>query len=166
VIVFDASTLILLAKAEALESFLAASQVKAVMPKEVAREAVEVKHSFDALTIRRLIDDRRIQVMPLRDRTVCERLRRDLGLGLGEAEAIALALSMKAVLVATDDRRAIDACKLVKLAFTTAPAIIERMYERGVIERENAIRKLDVLAREGRYKQSILAAIRLRLESD
>jgi len=163
-IVFDASTLVLLAKAEVLEEFLVVSEMDAVMPKEVAREACEVKQSVDALLIQRLIGEKKIAVVSLKDREVCEKLRRDLGLGRGEAEAVALALLKKADLVATDDKRAIDACKLVKLPFTSAPAILVRMYERGALDRESALRKLEILEREGRYKKSIIAAMRSRLE--
>ena len=57
-IVFDASTLILLAKAELLEPFLAGSKLEAVIPREVEREACEAKESFDALVIRELIAKR------------------------------------------------------------------------------------------------------------
>jgi predicted nucleic acid-binding protein len=163
-IVFDASTLILLAKAELLETFLQSSRVDAMIPREVAREACEVKESADALLIRRLVGEKRIDVASLKERGVYTKLRRDLGLGSGEAEAIGLALAKKADLVATDDRRAIDACKLLNLAFTSAPAILIRMYEQGVVDEESALRKLAVLEREGRYKKSIIAAVRARLE--
>ena len=156
--------MILLAKADALEAFLQASQVEAVIPKAAAREACEVKQSVDALIIQRLIAEEKIAVIAPRDRRTCERLRRDLALGAGEAEVLALALEKRADLVATDDKRPIDACKLVKLAFTPAPAIVVRMYERGAPERKSAMLKLDVLEREGRYKKSILAAMRSRLE--
>jgi predicted nucleic acid-binding protein len=140
------------------------SKMEAVIPKEMVLEACEVKRSVDALLIQGLIGQRRITVVPLKDRAIGDKLRRDLGLGTGEAEAIVLALWKRADLVATDDRRTIDACKLVKLPFTSAPAILVRMYERGPIDREPALRKLEILEREGRYKKGITAAMRMRLE--
>jgi predicted nucleic acid-binding protein len=163
-IVFDASTLILLAKAELLEQFLETSKMEAVVPTAVARECMG-KRSFDALTIGRLIGERRIEVVPAPDRRLFERMRRDLGLGAGEAEAIALAVATEAQLVATDDKCAINACKLAKVRFTTAPAILTMMYEKGVIDRHKAIGKLAILEREGRYKKSIISAARARLEA-
>lgn len=163
-IVFDASTLILLAKAEVLETFLAKSKMEAVVPREVAREACEVKQSLDALVIQRLIHEKKIMVEPLKERALCERIRRELGLGAGEAEAIALAIVKNAQLVATDDRNAINACKLVKVPFTSALGILVRMYENGVLDQAGALLKLAILEREGRYRKSLISAVRSRLE--
>jgi len=165
-IVFDASTLILLAKAELLESFLMQSTLAAVVPREVAREACEEKSSFDALLIRRLIAEKTISVESLRDRTLFNKLRLDFALGGGEAEAIALAVARSAQLVATDDKRAIDACKLLRLPFTSAVAVLVGMCEKGAVDQQNALRKLEVLERAGRYKKSMIVAARSRLEEE
>ena len=164
-IVFDASTLILLAKAELLEKFLDESEIAVIVPREVAREACEQKQSFDSLVIRRLIGERKITVEPLGERKLFERIRRELGLGTGEAEAIALAVEKEAHLVATDDKSAINACKLVRMPFTTALGILTRMFEKGVLDRQEALLKLTTLEREGRYKKSIVSAVRSRLEA-
>jgi predicted nucleic acid-binding protein len=164
-IVFDASTLILLAKADLLERFRDASGIEAVAPREVEREACQQKRSFDSLVIQRLISEKRITVESLGERKVFERMRKGLGLGVGEAEAIGLAVAMNAQLVATDDKSAINACKLVRVPFTTALGVLTRMYEKGVLDREEALLKLAVLEREGRYKKSIVAAVRSRLEA-
>lgn len=163
-VVFDASTLILLAKAELLEQFLAALGMEAVMPREVARETCEVKQSFDALLIQRLIDEKKIGVETVKDRALFEKLRRELRLGAGEAEAIALAVARKARIVATDDRNAIAACKLARMPFTSALAVLERMREKRLLDKAEAMRKLAILEREGRYKKSIIAEARSRLE--
>ena len=163
-IVFDASTLILLAKAELLEKFLEASEIEAVVPREVAREACEVKESFDALLIKRLIDEKKIRVEVLKDRALFEKLRRALRLGAGEAEAIAMAVAKRARIVATDDRNAINACKLARVPFTSAVAVLVRMYEKRAIGKDEALMNLATLEREGRYKKSIIAEARARLE--
>jgi len=163
-IVFDASTLILLAKAELLEEFLEASDMKAVVPREVAREACEVKETFDALLIQRLIDEKKIAVEALKDRALFEKLRRELRLGAGEAEAIALAVGKKARIVATDDRNAINACKLARIPFTSALAVLVRMYGQRAIGKQDALVKLATLEREGRYRKTIIAEARARLE--
>jgi predicted nucleic acid-binding protein len=165
-IVFDASTLILLAKAELLERFLEASGMEAVVPREVARETCEAKQSFDALLIQRLIDEKKIGVEGLRDRTLFEKLRREVRLGAGEAEAIALAVAKRARIVATDDRNAINACKLARMPFTSALAVLVRLHENRVIDKGEALLKLATLEREGRYKKSIIAEARSRLEAE
>ena len=163
-IVLDASTLILLAKADLLERFLEASGMEAVVPREVAREACEVKQSFDALLIRNLIGAKKIRVEALKDRALFEKLRRELRLGAGEAEAIALAAAKEARLVATDDRNAINACKLAGIPFASAVAILVRMVEKRSLGKEEALRGLAILEREGRYRKSIIREARSRLE--
>ncbi len=162
-VIFDASTLILLAKAELLEKFLDVSKIHAVVPREVAREACEEKQSLDSLVIQRLMSEKRIRVESLPDRQLFERMRRELGLGAGEAEAIALALAKKAQLVATDDRNAINACKLVNVPFTTALGILTRMYEEGVLDQRDALSRLATFEKAGRYKKSILSMVRSKL---
>ena len=87
-------------------------------------------------------------------------------MALGEAEAIALAIARRARLVAIDDKSGINACKLLRVAFTTALAILVRMYEKGLIDRETATAKLGALERYGRYKADIVADARSRLEGD
>ena len=163
-IVFDASTLILLAKTSLLETFLDASKLEAVAPREVEREACVEKQSVDAQIIRRLIGAGKIRVEVLSEHRLFDELRRDLGLGAGEAEAIALAVTKRARFVATDDGNAINACKLVKLPFTSALGILVRLREKGLVTRPEALLKLESLERFGRYKKSLVAAVRSQLE--
>jgi predicted nucleic acid-binding protein len=165
-IVVDASTLILLAKAELLEKFLEQIAQEVVISKEVERESCRVKKSFDALIIQRAISEKRIAVKAIKDRNLVAQLQRDFALALGEAEAIALAIARRARLVAIDDKSGINACKLLRVAFTTALAILVRMHEKGLINRKTAIAKLDALERYGRYKADIVADARSRLEGD
>lgn len=165
-IVLDASTAILLAKADLLESFAAAAGQDLVMPKEVEEECCGGKETWDAQVIRDMVGKKRITVRQLREQRVAAKLRADFALGRGEAAAIALALTQggKAVVVATDDRRAINACKLLKLPFTTALAVLVRMREKGLLNSEEALSKLEVLGQFGRYKRQTLAAARAQLE--
>ena len=84
------------------------------------------------------------------------RLIEDFHLGIGEAEALSLALEKQADIVATDDRNAIRACKLLRLRFTTAIGILIRLWERGRLTAEEARRALERLAVYGRYRRTIL----------
>jgi predicted nucleic acid-binding protein len=165
-LVLDASTLILLVKAELLEKFLEQIAQEVVIPKEVERESCRVKKSFDALIIQRAIREKKIAVKAIKDRNLVAQLQRDFALALGEAEAIALAIARRARLVAIDDKSGINACKLLRVAFTTALAILVHMREKGLIDRETAIAKLGALERYGRYKADIVADARSRLEGD
>lgn len=163
-IVLDSSTLILLARAELLEKFIESCGQKVAIPRHVEKECCAAKKSLDALLIQKAISEGGISVMTVRNRQVYEKVRDDFALGKGEAEAIALAFGKKAKLVAIDDKSGINACKLLAIPFTTAIAILVRMREKGLFGQEEAVAKLEALARFGRYDRSILQEARSKLE--
>ena len=164
-IVFDASTLILTARIEALDAFLANIEVKVAIPVEVEKECCAAKKSLDALMIQKALDESRIKVIAVKNRKVVTKLQADFGLGRGEAEAIALALVANARLVGIDDKNGINACKLLGIAFTTAIGILVRMREKKLLTLAEAFTKLTALETHGRYKQSILEDARRKLEA-
>ena len=108
-LVFDASTLILIAKIEILDLFLASIELEIALPAEVARECCGVKKTLDALMIQKEIDEARIKVKVVKDKKLVTKLQTDFSLGRGEAEALALALKEKAQLVGIDDKNGINA---------------------------------------------------------
>lgn len=91
------------------------------------------------------------------------RLGEDFQLGRGEAEALVLAVERKARAVATDDRNAIRACKLLRLRFTTAIGLLIVVTEKGLIAPDEALQCLEQLAAHGRYQPRILEDARQRL---
>jgi len=164
-VVLDASTLILIAKVEVLELFLARSKLQVAIPVQVEKECCVSKKSLDALIIRKALDESRIKVMDIKNRSLVTKLRGDFGLGRGEAEAIALALEEKAQIVGIDDKNGINACKLLGIPFTTAIAILVRMRGKGLLSTSEALAKLAALATYGRYKKSIMEDARRKLEA-
>jgi len=163
-IVFNSSTLILLAKVELLDTFLGAGDEKVVIPKEVERECCEEKRTPDALLIQAAIREKRIAVQPLQARRLCAKILADFPLGKGEAEALALAVSRKARLFATDDKKAIQAAKLLRIPFTTAVGSLVRMSEKGLLAKKEAQLKLEALRKHGRYKKDIIEDAKAKLE--
>lgn len=163
--VLDASTLILIAKIEALDLFLASPKLDVAIPVEVEKECCAVKKSLDALMIRKALDEIRIKVVAAKNKRLVSKLQRDFGLGKGEAESIALALEEKAQIVGIDDKNGINACKLLGIPFTTAIGILIRMREKDILPVNEALAKLAALATYGRYKQSILHDARRKLEA-
>ncbi len=163
-IVFDASTLILIARIELLDPFLGGVSLEVAIPQEVEKECCSVQVTLDALMIRKAIDESRIRVIRVKDKSLIAKLQNDFSLGKGEAEAIALGINEKAQLVATDDKNGINACKLLKLSFTTAAGILIRSLEKNLISRRDALEKLERLSHYGRYKSSIIEDARARLE--
>lgn len=76
-----------------------------------------------------------------------------------------LAVNEKAQLLGNDDKNGINACKLLGVAFTTAVGILIRSREKGLLEESEALEKLALLAKHGRYKVSIIEDARQKLES-
>jgi predicted nucleic acid-binding protein len=164
-IVFDASTLILITKAELLDSFLTDIEFEAAIPMEVKKECCGVKKSLDALLIQKALDELRLKVIAVKNRKLVVKLQGDFGLGRSEAEAIVLTLAEKAQVLGIDDKNGINACKLLGIAFTTAIGILVRSREKGLLTGSEALAKLTTLAKHGRYKESILEDARRKLET-
>jgi len=163
-VVLDASTLILITKADLLGPFLEGVRLEVAIPGEVARECCSAKKTMDALTIQRSLDESKIKVILVRNRKLVAKLQTDFSLGQGEAEAIALALRESARIIGIDDKNGINACKLLGIAFTTAIGILLRSREKGLLDGSAALAGLAALARYGRYKNSIIEDARLKLE--
>jgi predicted nucleic acid-binding protein len=164
-IVFDASTLILIAKAELLDSVLADNELEAAIPVEVEKECCGVKKLLDALLIQKALDELRLKVIPVKNKKLVVKLQEDFSLGRGEAEAVVLALAEKARILGIDDKNGINACKLLGITFTTAIGILVRSCEKGLLTGSEALTKLTTLAKHGRYKESILEDARRKLEA-
>lgn len=155
-VIFDASTLILLARTEALEAFISNFPGRVYMPEKV-KEEVLIKHSAETLQVTALIDSGSIGVLTVHDRKLLQKLKDDFSIDSGEAEAIVLAIEKKGAVVATDDRNAIRACKLLKIDFITALAVLIRATEKGLFSTSEALLKLEHLASIGRYSKAIIA---------
>src|SRR5580700_9919483 len=162
-VVLDASTLILIAKADLLDLFLTSINVPVAMPSEVEKECCGFKKALDAIIIQKALDGSRIKVFALRNRRLVAKFQTDFSLGKGEA--IVLALDEKAQIVVIDDKNGIDACKVLRIAFTTAVGILVQSREKGLLEWPDASDKLASLAKHGRYKHSIVEDARLNLEA-
>lgn len=88
---------------------------------------------------------------------------KDFSIDKGEAEALVLYLENKALLLAVDDKNAIKACKILKIPFTSALTILIRLVARGVMGTDDARKKLDMLAKYGRYKDTMIRETKERL---
>jgi predicted nucleic acid-binding protein len=162
-IIFDSSTLILIAKVELLDVFLMGIGMEVAIPKAVEDECCGGKKTLDALFIRRALDESRIKVKGVRNRKLVTKLEEDFNMGRGESETIALALEEKALLVGMDDKSGMNACKMAGIPFTTAAGILVRSREKGLIGRGDALVKLSALAKFGWYRHDLLEEAKLRL---
>ena len=114
--------------------------------------------------VEKLVRDRRIVVLKTRDRKLVRRLMEDFNIDEGEAETLTLAIQEKALLVATDDKNAIKVCKIMKLDFTTAIAILVQACEKGLIQADEAFSKLQKLQSFARYNKTIIETARNQIE--
>jgi len=163
-LVFDSSTLILIAKIELLDVFLNDIGMEIAIPKAVEDECCGGKKTLDALIIRKALDESRIKVRSVRNRKLVAKLEEDFSMGRGESEAIALAMQEKALLAGIDDKNGINACKLAGIPFTTAVGILVRSCQKGLIDRGDALVKLSALAKYGWYRNAILEDAKLQME--
>lgn len=158
-IVFDASTLILLAKIELLDIFISSFSGRISIP-EIIKDEVCIKGKEETPLIMRLIEGRKIHVSKVTADKAVKKIMDDFHIDVGEATAIIFALDEKASLVATDDRNAIRACKALKLDFTTAVAILIRAFEKNLIDKTEALIKLQKLGSVARYNRAIIEEAR------
>ncbi|MBI5193595.1 MAG: hypothetical protein HZA08_09175 [Nitrospirae bacterium] len=154
-IVFDASTLILLAKADLIELFISTYLGQVLIPEEVRSEILEVEKA-DAAVFKQLIENKKIKILKLKDKDYSNKLMEDFNIEKGEADALGLTMQEKAGVIATDDKNAIKACKFIKLEFITSISILIRAFEKGLIESDEAFIKLRKLQSFGRYSKAII----------
>jgi predicted nucleic acid-binding protein len=154
-IVFDSSTLILLAKIHLLDLIVLNFPGSVVIPEQVKME-VSTEDREEVPLILSLIKDKKIKVQKVKNKKDLIKLMEDFNIDLGETEAIAIAVSDKNNVLATDDRNAIRACKILKIDFVTSISILIRAFEKGLLEKEEALIKLQNLQLIGRFKKEII----------
>lgn len=151
--VIDSSTLILLAKAGLLDKLL--NRVKAItISTKVEQESTEGKDTFDAMIIKKRIGEGRILVKRIKNSDFYNRLRNDFNLGEGEAEAIALAKEEDVLL--TDDRKAINTCRIFNIEFATALNILVELFHQKELSKDESKAILRKLAEYGRYSDELI----------
>ena len=160
--VFDASTLILLAKVTLLRDVTDIFQI--AISEGVKRECL-VKDSFDAALIKQLIQEKRIEVQVQKDEKGINRIRKDFRIGLGEAEAIWLAKSFD-LPIAVDDGQAIKASKAIGLRFVTVIHFLLYMVTARQLQIPIALEKLEELYRVGRYSKRIIEDAEKRIKGE
>ena len=115
-IVFDSSTLILLAKIDILQLVL--NKYGGVIPGSV-KEEILYKKAMDTELIVQQIKDGNLALEKNPSKDKMNHILKDFPLGRGEAAALIIAKEKGSVL-ATDDGLAIKVCKIFGVKFTTA----------------------------------------------
>lgn len=160
-VVFDASTLILLAKIDLLP--LLTEKTRVLIPEAVARETLAKPELYDARVIAGLLRSGKIQALKDPPAQQCKQVRGDFALEVGEAAALLLARE-KRLPLGTDDGPGIKAAKLMGIPFLTAIHVVVELCEKERLDKPTALAKLERLQQVGRYSVQILEDARKRIQ--
>ncbi|MBI2575021.1 hypothetical protein HYV82_03995 [Candidatus Woesearchaeota archaeon] len=152
-LVSNTSTLVLLAKTGCLEQFIYMAPT-IVIPAEVKKEALFQKGSYYARLISKLIDDRRI-IIVVANKNVVKSIMAEFNLDEGEAATYAVFNEKRHNAIMTDDGELIKLCKLERVPFICAMAVVIRLFEKRLLSRAEALDKLYELYKVGRYSEKL-----------
>ena len=152
-LVSNASTLVLLAKIDCLEQFVEIFPPIEI-PQQVRKEALFHADSYYSRLIKKLIDDGKIKVV-LVNKTRVNNILQEFNFDEGEAATYVLYNAKKHKAILTDDGELIKLCKLEKIDFICAMAVLIRMYEKRILSKNQTIKKLEDLHSIGRYSAKI-----------
>ena len=161
-IVFDASTLILLAKIELLREIT--EEINVIIPEKVKSECL-LKEGMDATLISTLIRETKIIVKKAGNAEAIKKIQHDFRIGTGEAEALWLARRLDCA-IAVDDGPTIKACKVIGQRFITAIHFLLNLVSENRLELPMALVKLEKLSIYGRYNRRIIEDATRRLKGE
>lgn len=154
-IIADSSSLILLAKIGIIDIAIAKIKKRLIIPEHVYAECTAKKELFDAQLIEERVKNSLIEKKSILNTSLYEKISKDFNLGKGEAESIALCIELKAGLIA-DDKKAINACKVLKIKFATVPRLAIGFYKKNYIAKNQIELIIDKLQNIGRYSNEII----------
>ena len=130
-----------------------------IIPQEVYNEAVikgkKVK-SKDSYLIENKINKNIIKVKKVKDKKRVNKIINEFGLAKGETEAIVLFLEERADILAIDDHKAINVCKIYKIPFMTALTFVINAFNTKLIMENEAKEMIQDLGVYGRYKDELI----------
>ena len=160
-IVIDSSSLILLAKLSIMDRVINNLKEKATITSTILTECTAKKDAFDSKLIEKRVIEKKIRIKEVKKREWT--IQKDFNLGKGEAEAVALCQENNCPLI-TDDRKAINTCKVLRINFTTVPNILLEIHKKGLINKEEAKAYIKRLKEIGRYTSETLKKVEEDIE--
>lgn len=160
IIIADSCSLILLSKCNLLADLVGSFTV--IIPEAVLNEVVnkETLEKFpDAKNILSLVSSKKVETVRVEvDKSF------PISIGKGEMEALALVKKTKGAILATDDGKAIKACRYFNLPFIISPKIVLELFRLDLIDFEKAKSSIEKMKIIGRYSADIIADVLLELE--
>ena len=155
-IIFDSSTLILLAKVELLVRVVEDTEV--IITNVVEKECTRKQELLDAKLIEKLIEEGKVKVENYDVGKEGKKIEKGFNMRTGEVSSLLLA-GKKGWILATDDKQALKACRVLRVPFLTAIHFLLRLYEKGIISRELVLAKVKALEKLGRYNPDIVRSV-------
>ncbi|NOZ68691.1 MAG: hypothetical protein GXP46_05495 [Deferribacteres bacterium] len=161
IIIADSCSLILLSKCTLLADL--AGNFTVIIPQAVLNEVVNKKaiEKFpDAKVILSLVSAKKIKAVTVK----VEEKSFPVSIDRGEMEALVLMKKTKGAILATDDGKAIKACRYFNLPFIISPRVVLELYRLDFIDFEKAKTSIEKMKIIGRYSADIIADVLLELE--
>lgn len=158
-LIADACTIILLAKASVLEK--ASETYNLQITQEVHQEVMAGKEKLfvDALLVERLINEHKIKVVKV-IYGIMKKIEQDFKMGLGEASTVAFALDAKEGIIATDNKQGRKAAMVYSLPLIGSIEIITDLYYRKRIDKAKALNSIQILQEKGWFNVSLIEKAR------
>jgi len=153
-IAIDSSSLILIAKISILDKIIKSLKRRLTITNQIYNETTKIE-TFDSRLIKKRVEEMTIAKKEIINFGLFNKIKNDFNLGNGEAEALTFCLENKTSLI-TDDKKAMNACKILRIRFTAAPNLLIRLYKRGLITKIEANLHFKKLRKFGRYSGDIL----------
>lgn len=151
-LISNSSTIILTAKITLLPKFL--GTVKNIAITNVVYEEIIKKDSFENIIIKKEIEKSRIKIESIEEKFYFATLKQ-FKIDEGEASTFALYINKKYEAILTDDRELIKLCKIEGIKFISAISIIVMLLRKKVIDKKEALEKIEKLQGYGRYSNDI-----------
>lgn len=152
-LVSNTSTLVLLAKIGCLESFIEISPTIEI-PSQVKKETLFDIDSYYAKLIEKIIQQKKIKVVAVKNAQIIN-IMAQFKLDGGEAAAYAMFKNKRHQAILTDDGELIKLCKLEKIPFICAMAVVITLFEKQKLTKKQALDKLKDLHIIGRYSEKL-----------
>ena len=128
---------------------------KLIITNQIYNESASKIDAFDAKIIKQRVEEKAIEKGEIKNVKLYEKIKEDFNLGKGEAEAVVFCLENKTGLI-TDDKKAMNACRILRIKFTTVPNLLIYVYKRDLITKTEANIYFMKLEKFGRYYNEIL----------
>lgn len=153
-IIVDASSLILLSKANILETFVSRNDI--VIPKIVYNEVAKGKEKGrrDSLLIEKLVQENRLKIKTP-SKSIKNKIEKLFNLKRGELEVISLAYNTKNTIL-TDDKKCLNVAKALGIDFIISLDVIIALFKKKTITKERALECINDLEEYGWYSKILI----------